>query len=215
MPDYYAILQVSPTAEPEVIEAAYRRLARKYHPDVNRSPEARLIMTDLNEAYEVLSDPLKRKEYDAQRESIPLRDRIYTEAKATPRSVWWRWIAVVPAAIIAAVLMSLPIHWLAVICDSLSWGLLSAEAVENLSMAFAMPFFMIYAGAWTAPKLRGETSVALAIIVALILGGVYVLAFTGGSLFRGWSSLYFGAMPVLNLAGMATALYKVRRRWGA
>jgi len=63
--DYYDILQVSPKAEQEVIEAAYRRLARKYHPDVNRDPSAADRMRDLNHAYEVLGDPGKRAEYDA------------------------------------------------------------------------------------------------------------------------------------------------------
>jgi len=66
-PDYYEILQVSPSAEQEVIEAAYRRLARKYHPDVNPDPAAAQRMRLLNEAFEVLADPQKRAEYDARR----------------------------------------------------------------------------------------------------------------------------------------------------
>ena len=65
MKDYYDILQVSRNAEQEVIEAAYRRLARKYHPDVHSGPDAALRMRELNEAYEVLGDPGKRAEYDA------------------------------------------------------------------------------------------------------------------------------------------------------
>ncbi|MBI5054814.1 MAG: DnaJ domain-containing protein, partial [Chloroflexi bacterium] len=48
--DYYEILQVSPNAELEVIEAAYKRLARKYHPDYNESPDAVQRMQELNEA---------------------------------------------------------------------------------------------------------------------------------------------------------------------
>lgn len=66
-PDYYAILQVSPTAEKEVIEAAYRKLAQKYHPDINKSPEAEEKMKRINAAYEVISDPAKRAAYDATR----------------------------------------------------------------------------------------------------------------------------------------------------
>ncbi|MBI2906414.1 MAG: J domain-containing protein [Chloroflexi bacterium] len=65
--DYYAILQVHPRAEKEVIEAAYRRLATKYHPDRNSSPEATRRMKEINAAYEVLSDPEKRRWYDASR----------------------------------------------------------------------------------------------------------------------------------------------------
>lgn len=66
-PDYYAILQVSPAAEKEVIEAAYRKLAQKYHPDINKSPGAEEKMKRINAAYEVLSDPAKRAAYDATR----------------------------------------------------------------------------------------------------------------------------------------------------
>ena len=62
MKDYYDILQVSPNAEQEVIEAAYRRLARKYHPDVNRDPNAADRMRELNEAYEVLGGASRRAE---------------------------------------------------------------------------------------------------------------------------------------------------------
>ncbi|MGB9593048.1 MAG: J domain-containing protein [Anaerolineae bacterium] len=66
-PDYYAILQVHPNAEPEVIEAAYRRLAAKYHPDVNPSPDATARMQAINDAHRVLSDPSRRAAYDARR----------------------------------------------------------------------------------------------------------------------------------------------------
>ncbi len=62
--DYYELLQVSPKADPEVIEAAYRRLALKYHPDHNPLPEAALRMQALNTAYAALKDPERRAEYD-------------------------------------------------------------------------------------------------------------------------------------------------------
>jgi len=65
--DYYAILQVHPRAEPEVIEAAYRRLSRKYHPDVSSQADAGQRMQELNEAFEVLSDPARRQAYDRRR----------------------------------------------------------------------------------------------------------------------------------------------------
>ncbi len=61
---YYKILQVSEEAEPEVIEAAYKRLSQKYHPDVNRTFEAESRMKEINEAYQVLRDPSTRQEYD-------------------------------------------------------------------------------------------------------------------------------------------------------
>jgi len=65
--DYYRLLQVDPSAEQEVIEAAYRRLARKYHPDVNPDPAAAPRMRELSAAYDVLRDPERRAEYDRRR----------------------------------------------------------------------------------------------------------------------------------------------------
>jgi hypothetical protein len=60
--DYYRILQIHPLAEPEVVKAAYERLARKYHPDKNQGA-ASDRMKDLNEAFEVISDAVKRGRY--------------------------------------------------------------------------------------------------------------------------------------------------------
>jgi len=62
--NYYKILQVDASAEPEIISSAYSRLAEKYHPDANDSPEAILKLQEINEAYEVLSDPIKKADYD-------------------------------------------------------------------------------------------------------------------------------------------------------
>ena len=64
MPDFYEVLQVHPSAEPEVIRAAYRILARKYHPD--HGGDARRMMA-LNDAWDVLGDPDRRAAYAATR----------------------------------------------------------------------------------------------------------------------------------------------------
>jgi curved DNA-binding protein len=63
--DYYEILGVPRTASQEDIQKAYRKLARKYHPDMNKSSEAEEQFKRVGEAYEVLKDPQKRKRYDA------------------------------------------------------------------------------------------------------------------------------------------------------
>jgi DnaJ-class molecular chaperone len=62
--DYYKILGVPKGASTEDVKKAYRKMARQYHPDVNRKPEAEKRFKEINEAHEVLSDPEKRKRYD-------------------------------------------------------------------------------------------------------------------------------------------------------
>ncbi|QSV45395.1 DnaJ C-terminal domain-containing protein [Geobacter benzoatilyticus] len=62
--DYYAILGVGKTATQEEVQRAYRKLARKYHPDINKESTAEEKFKQINEAYEVLGDPEKRAKYD-------------------------------------------------------------------------------------------------------------------------------------------------------
>lgn len=62
--DYYQILGVDRDASAEDVKKAFRKLARKYHPDVSKEPDAEERMKELNEAFAVLSDPEKRAAYD-------------------------------------------------------------------------------------------------------------------------------------------------------
>jgi curved DNA-binding protein len=65
--DYYKILGVEPTADDKAIKAAYRKLARKYHPDVSKEKDAEAKFKDASEAYEALKSADKRAEYDELR----------------------------------------------------------------------------------------------------------------------------------------------------
>jgi curved DNA-binding protein len=62
--DYYKALGVARDATLDEIKRAFRKAARKYHPDINKAPEAEKMFKDVNEAYEVLKDPEKRAAYD-------------------------------------------------------------------------------------------------------------------------------------------------------
>jgi curved DNA-binding protein len=65
--DYYEVLGVARTADPDEIQRAYRTLARRHHPDVNREPGAEERFKAITEAYHVLSNPRTRREHDAAR----------------------------------------------------------------------------------------------------------------------------------------------------
>lgn len=81
--DLYRVLQVDPSADPDVIEAAYRRLALKYHPDRNKDdPKSVDHMKRINEAYRVLRRPDLRAAYDAHHATVRL-----PELEITPPEV--------------------------------------------------------------------------------------------------------------------------------
>jgi len=97
--DYYKILGVRKNANEQEIKSAYRKLARKYHPDLNPGDKkVEEKFKEINEAYEILSDPQKRKKYDelgSNWEQI-LRDQEYARQYARPalrggggRSLTW------------------------------------------------------------------------------------------------------------------------------
>jgi curved DNA-binding protein CbpA len=87
IPDYYEILEVHPKASPEVIDRAYQALLKKWHPDRNiGDPKAEQMSKLLNEAYEVLRNPQKRKEYDEQRQRESNAERDSTQNDARPNS---------------------------------------------------------------------------------------------------------------------------------
>ena len=72
--DYYKILGVERTANDEQIKKAYRKLARKYHPDVSKEKDAEEKFKEVSEAYEVLKDAEKRKAYDTMGSYQPGQD---------------------------------------------------------------------------------------------------------------------------------------------
>lgn len=74
MQDSYATLGVPPGASAEQIKAAYRRKAAQYHPDRNPSADAAARFRTIQEAYELLSDPERRKAYDEHRQRSLIED---------------------------------------------------------------------------------------------------------------------------------------------
>jgi hypothetical protein len=151
----YEVLQVSAKASPEVVQAAYRALARAHHPDVNPSPDAARLMKQLNAAYGVLSDPARRARYDALRVR-PMRARHESgattdasrRARSTPRPAYVRPVPARPVAATslptAAVVRPVPVIF-ALVCvclfiGALVYGLyLVAGALDDEPMRAMVP----------------------------------------------------------------------------
>jgi curved DNA-binding protein len=85
--NYYELLGVPPDASRDQIHSAYRRLARRYHPDLNAGGEDRTRFHELSDAYEVLHDPAERARYDrstldARRAVNPTREPFFSTGRA-------------------------------------------------------------------------------------------------------------------------------------
>lgn len=91
--DYYGILEVSPTATPQDIKAAYRRMSMKWHPDKNPGQNVTSVMQDINEAYAILKDSDKRNRYNQEYsrfEHYTYSNSRHSESKTTcdAQSTW-------------------------------------------------------------------------------------------------------------------------------
>ncbi|TAL63300.1 MAG: J domain-containing protein, partial [Legionella sp.] len=78
--DYYKIMGVSQDASEKDIKTAYRKLARKYHPDISKESNAEERFKEMGEAYEVLRDPKKRAEYDQYLKNKDFQQRTYQDS---------------------------------------------------------------------------------------------------------------------------------------
>lgn len=83
MENFYAILGIAPNAPQEEIKKTYRVLAMRFHPDRNTSPAAGKRFIGIKKAYEILSDPVKRREYDEG-----FNNRIVIDPEAEAFELW-------------------------------------------------------------------------------------------------------------------------------
>lgn len=229
--NYYFALQVREDASAEIIEAAYRRLARMHHPDVNASPESESRMKALNEAFYVLSDASRRAEYDryirmGQVNRAPEYSRTRPETAEADAPVWiqphpkvrlstiCRWVAVLPASGLAPLLSSFPLHW--VLYTSLqSWIDPYPEFPERLLFPFCAGVSFHWVGAWVAPSHKVPTAFALFGLWMASWGGFLALVLTGYSFGTLQLTLPTGPLgPALSLVGGIIGVYLVWKRVG-
>ena len=87
MRDFYRDMDLATNATPDEIKGQYRRLAKEFHPDRNGSPYAEQRFKEISDAYAVLSDPIKRQQYDVQRQSA-WRNHASKSRVQTPREAY-------------------------------------------------------------------------------------------------------------------------------
>ncbi|PUA17816.1 DnaJ domain-containing protein [Glaciimonas sp. PCH181] len=87
MKDYYAVLGIESNAPVNTIKAAYRKKASEFHPDRNTSPDAPAQFRQVQEAYDLLSDDIKRHEYDENRRRSLLENPL-----ETAQQIWTTYI---------------------------------------------------------------------------------------------------------------------------
>jgi hypothetical protein len=154
----YEVLQVSPRAEARVIQAAYRVLARDYHPDVSRDTDAAERMRRLNAAYEVLRDRELRAQYDARRARAahgPTRYRPVRSARqdfAPVRSTPSNWGQGPVAPIVWALIGGAIVVFVAILTLGVWFFVTEDDRPPRVSQAPAG--MLMTAARWTRPEAR-------------------------------------------------------------
>jgi hypothetical protein len=132
-----------------------------------------------------------------------------------PFLFWLRWLGVLPAALVAVVAVSFPVHWCVLMIayrggedQTLGLSSLPPETLERLGQAFFAPLAFIYVGAKVAPAFRLHTALALMILWAMVVGAGLTYA-TTVSAYEGWGWAEFAAVGVLGVAGLVAGGYAV------
>lgn len=151
--DYYAIMGVKPTDDLKTIKTAYRRLARKYHPDVSKEPDAEARFKEVAEAWEVLSDEQRRAEYDQlwQHRNDPQFNRQFQQHEAnriTPKilMIFSRLFLVSTVAIRTTATPH------AVMISKLKWRYSWKKRWKSTSVRLAIPSPFITRSVWWSGK---------------------------------------------------------------
>jgi DnaJ-class molecular chaperone len=100
---HYRSMMLAENADPEIVSAVYRKLAQRYHPDVDSSPEAARRMAEINEAYQTLRDPKRRRQYDewlAHRRDRRRNDRLIRQPGEVPQGTAGRPTGVASGSVV-------------------------------------------------------------------------------------------------------------------
>jgi DnaJ-class molecular chaperone len=112
---YYDLLGVTPRTQPATLRTAYRRLAQRYHPDkMPGNAKAEQVMSALNQAYAVLSDPEQRAEYDSQIQELEVSSRRAQESFAEildDQGAAWPWYLLFATITFCAAVVSVTVYF--------------------------------------------------------------------------------------------------------
>lgn len=199
----YDVLEVSPTASKETIQAAFRAMAKKYHPDVNPSTEE--WMKTINAAYEILMDDEQRMAYDAEYIN---QDYSNSQIESEPGNIeeslkfvqkwpkWLRWVLVLPIAFltqwIARVFINYALQW--------TWGISQDGLIPPLVDCTIITYLFVIVIACIVPKYK----FIISIIVSILLGILYVMAFTTDIMYQSYYVNSLFATIIVYLSAIIT-----------
>lgn len=151
--DYYAIMGVKPTDDLKTIKTAYRRLARKYHPDVSKEPDAEARFKEVAEAWEVLSDEQRRAEYDQlwQHRNDPQFNRQFQQHEGQPYNAE-DFDDIFSSILVSTVVIRTTATPHAVMISKLKWRYSWKKRWKSTSVRLAIPSPFITRSAWWSGK---------------------------------------------------------------
>lgn len=151
--DYYAIMGVKPTDDLKTIKTAYRRLARKYHPDVSKEPDAEARFKEVAEAWEVLSDEQRRAEYDQlwQHRNDPQFNRQFQQHEGQPYNAE-DFMIFSRLFLVSTVAIRITATPHAVMISKLKWRYSWKKRWKSTSVRLAIPSPFITRSAWWSGK---------------------------------------------------------------
>lgn len=151
--DYYAIMGVKPTDDLKTIKTAYRRLARKYHPDVSKEPDAEARFKEVAEAWEVLSDEQRRAEYDQlwQHRNDPQFNRQFQQHEGQPYNAE-DFDDIFSSILVSTVAIRITATPHAVMISKLKWRYSWKKRWKSTSVRLAIPSPFITRSAWWSGK---------------------------------------------------------------
>lgn len=151
--DYYAIMGVKPTDDLKTIKTAYRRLARKYHPDVSKEPDAEARFKEVAEAWEVLSDEQRRASMTSYGNTVTIHNLIASSSNTKASRITPKILMIFSRLfLVSTVAIRTTATPHAVMISKLKWRYSWKKRWKSTSVRLAIPSPFITRSAWWSGK---------------------------------------------------------------